>query len=644
MARFNQPRLARLSGWRGLIFPGLLMILSVCLLRLSGWLQMQEWMALDSFSRSCPTFSPPEIITLISVDETDYSSVGEFPLSDAVLLQALESLQEYEPRVIGLNLLRSFTANADENSASAELFKFVQSTPNLVVAERAFASAPTMNTTLPSDLPAERVGFVDSIVDSDGGLRRSLLAARSPDSKLKYSLALQLVKQYLQAEGIPFEVETGIDLNADDSRSIGPIRLGGAELTRLHPNSGGYVRANTEGYQSLIHFCALQKPFETVRLRDLLSGKADKERLHDRIALIGNITTSLKDSFITSSVRETLYSQQLASDSTDTNLIYGVEIQGLVAKQILNSAMERPCMLNSWTDPVEYLWIVSWGLLGIAISIGLKSPWKSGLALTILTLLLMIGGRWLIIEDWWIPVVPTVLALCSAGLVTAFLDWDMRFELAQRKLTVERTYQAVHNGPLQRLATILRGSSTFSSEQMQQQLQALNTEMRNTFEYMRQEANAGSHSLYFANVMLDLRQPLAMLLYQVYDATLDQPLPGFSSVRSYIPPDFECLNQSRFSLEEKRGLCLFLQEALVNVGKYAAGATRIDVVCTAAAQQYRLQVIDNAPGVMRGANIATMPTGEGTRQAVALAQSLGGEFRRLPNSSQGTICELLWPQ
>ena len=541
--------------------------------------------------------------------------------------------------------MRSFTADAEENSPAAKLSSFIQSTPNLVVAERAFASDAGMNVAISVDLPDEQVGFIDLRVDTDGELRRSLLAARSPNNRLKYSLALQLVKQYLQAEDIPFEVDTGIDLKANNTgRSIGPIRLGETELARLHRNSGAYVRANTQGYQSLIHFCELQKPFETVQLRDLLSGQVDVERLRDRIVLIGNITTSLKDSFITSAVRETLYSQRLASDSTDTKLIYGVEIQGLVAKQILSSALDRPCMLRTWTDPVEYLWILGWGLLGIALSVVLKSPWKSGLALTILTLCVVGMGRWLLIKDWWVPVVPTVLALCSAGLVTAFLDWDMRLELSQRKLAVERAYQAVHNGPLQRLATILRGSSTFSPVQMQQQLQALNIEMRHTFEYMRQEANVSSQSLYFANVMLDLRQPLATLLYQMYDATLDQPLPGFSDVRSYIPPDFGCINQSRFSLEQKRGLCLFLQEALVNVGKYAVGATRIDVVCTEASQTYRLQVIDNAPSVRNQADVTAMPIGEGTRQAVAIAQRLGGEFRRSPNSPQGTICELLWPK
>ena len=635
MQRLGQFWLSRFSGWRGLVWPGLLMILLTCLLRLAGLLQMQEWMALDAFSRRCPAIAPPERLTIVSIDETDYRRAGEFPLSDGVLLQMLEALQAYEPRVVGLNLLNAFSEAA---SADAALQDRVRAMPNLVLAERAFASEMTVAPLV--NLPAERVGFIDSMVDSDGELRRAILAARGEDGGLKYSLAMQVVRRYLQDEKIAFEVGADGDVET--------IRLGGVELARLYANSGGYVRANTGvgtgEYQSLIHFCALQRPFETVSLRDLLAGQADEGRLRDRIVLVGNITTSLKDSFITSAVRETLYSQQIAGASTDAKLIYGVEIQGLMAKQLLSSAIDRPCMLQVWLDPVEYLWIAGWGLLGIVVCVLLKSAWKSVLALAGLTAVVVGLSYWLLTVDWWVPVVPAVLALGGAGLVTAFLDWDMRFELAQRKLMVERAYQAVHNGPLQRLAVLLRSAQTFSLEQMETQLQVLNVEMRDTFEYMRREADAGGYSLHFADEMLDLRQPLAVLLYQVYDATLEQDLPGFRSVRSYIAPSFECVSRGRFSLEQKRGLCLFLQEALVNVGKYAIGATRIDVVCAEEEGRYRLKVMDNAPGVRDERDVKVMSIGEGTRQAIALARRLGGEFRRLPNLPQGTICELVWPK
>ncbi|MGB7250113.1 MAG: hypothetical protein WBC73_14335, partial [Phormidesmis sp.] len=157
--------------------------------------------------------------------------------------------------------------------------------------------------------------------------------------------------------------------------------------------------------------------------------------------------------------------------------------------------------------------------------------------------------------------------------------------------------------------------------------------------YMRQDTATRTNSLYIAdNTFLDLQQPLGDLLYQVYDHTLNQPLPGFDTVQTYIAPNFESLSQGRFSSAQKRGLCLFLQEALLNIGKHAIEATRIDVICTVEDLQYCLQIADN------GQNGLATPgkIGQGTRQAVALAQRLGGQFQRRPHLPQGTICELIW--
>ncbi|MGC1308737.1 MAG: CHASE2 domain-containing protein [Phormidesmis sp.] len=654
MQRLQQSLQERLAGWRELLLPGALIIGVVCLLRFIGLLQLQEWMALDSFARRCPAESPPERVVIVSIDETDYQSIGEFPLSNGVLAQALTTLQEYQPRVVGLNILVDTVADTAPDPDQSSLLSLMRSLPNLIVVDRAFSSDPGMNVAPPPGIPPERVGFIDSVTDADGEMRRSILAMRDRAGAVKYSLAVQLVRQYLQAEeqaegSLQSEssARDGLTAQLSQNPAIESIDLGRVDVSKFRPNSGGYVRAEVSGYQTLIHFCALQQPFNTIPLRDLLAGRVAADRLRDRIVIIGNITTSVKDSFITSAVRETLYSQQVAGPPSITKLMYGVEVQGLATKQILSSALDRPCMLLVWPDPVEYLWIVGWGLVGIGTSVLLKSPWKSVLALAVAAGCLITVSYRQLQENWWIPLVPAMLALCGAGLATAFFDWDMRLELRQRKITVERTYEAVHNGPLQHLSVILRGLEGLSPMQLRRQLDALNTEMRNTFEVMRQDVYTGSDRLYLtSNIVLDLQQPLADLLYQVYESVSGLPLPGFANVLSYIRPNFECLRYSRFTPEQKRGLCLFLQEALINVGKYAIGATRVDVVCTAESGYYRLQVIDNGPGFA----MIPPPVGEGTRQSEALAQRLGGQFQRLllrpsPQSPRrGIVCELAWPQ
>ncbi|MEM8806678.1 MAG: CHASE2 domain-containing protein [Cyanobacteria bacterium P01_G01_bin.38] len=631
-------RLSRERLWRELILPGTLIIGLVCLVRLIGLLQTQEWMALDAFSRQCPVQEHPQRITLVTIDESDYEANGGFPISDQVMAQALAKLQAYQPRVVGLDIFRNLPTGAGQ----AELRQVMQSMPNLVAVEVTLNQEPTLNIDPPAWMPADQIGFADLVVDADGKLRRSVSAARDWEGTLKYSLAVQLVRRYLQAEDIPFRHGAGGGSD-EEIRSTDPIRFGQVTLPRFRPNSGGYIRADANGNQMLMHFCMLQKPYATVSLSDLLAGRVEADQLRDRIVIIGTIATSIKDSFITSAVRQTLYSQRVSGPPTPTQLIYGVEIHAHAVKQILSSVLDRPCTLATWPDLGEYLWIIAWGLVGLSISVMLHSPWKSVISLAIATLCVMGIGYGFLNINWWIPVVPTALALVGAGLVTAFFDRDMRLELAQRRIAVERTYEAVHNGPLQHLAAILRslGEHPLTADELRQQLQSLNVEMRNIFEHMRQDATARIDSLYLADsTVLDLRQPLPDLLYQVYEHTLNQSLPGFTSIRTYIPPNFECLTQSRFSPEQKRGLCLFLQAALLNIGKHAVGATRLDVICTEAPRHYQLQIIDNGQGLATG----PVPIGEGTRQAIALAQHLKGRFERRANSPRGVICELVWPR
>ena len=245
---------------------------------------------------------------------------------------------------------------------------------------------------------------------------------------------------------------------------------------------------------------------------------------------------------------------------------------------------------------------------------------------------------------WWIPLVPTLLALSGAGLTASFFDRDLRTLLEQRSLTLKRSFEAIHNGPLQTLAVMLRslGEEELSTEELRSQLQQLNQELRSIPDSLSQEMLSRDDSLCLeGNLVLDLQTPIAELLYQVYDLTLRRNFQGFVTILSFIPPNFEPLEDSHLSTAQKRCLCLFLQEALCNVGKHAKGATRLDVICTRERLWYSLQIIDNGAEIISESNY-TGGRG-GTNQAHEIARQLRGKFRRFPHSPQGTVCELTWP-
>jgi signal transduction histidine kinase len=216
--------------------------------------------------------------------------------------------------------------------------------------------------------------------------------------------------------------------------------------------------------------------------------------------------------------------------------------------------------------------------------------------------------------------------------------------LEQRAQTIERTYEAVHNGPLQELAVLLRADlSQISVNQVRSQLHKINHDLRGIYQAMRMAVGSRQEELYLeGGLTLDLSLPLPELLLQTFDHTLERDFPGFATIQVQITPDLTALATAALAVEHKRGLCLFLQEALCNVGKHALGTTRLSVVCEQTADHYRLCIIDNGQGLTWDTPLITDQ--QGTRQAQALAQQLGGTFRRQPHPPQGTRCELVWPK
>ncbi|MEO1373505.1 MAG: CHASE2 domain-containing protein [Cyanobacteria bacterium J06635_10] len=615
---------------REVILPGSVIIGLVLIVRLTGFLQLYEWMALDYVSRNCfPNDIPPRI-TIVSIDETDLRMLGGFPIADGELAKALRIVNEFKPRVIGIDIFRDLPVG-ENNNLLIQAFKEI---PNIVGIEVALNQEESLNVLPAPSLPPQRIGFADIIVDSDGKLRRSILANRDWDGKLKYSFVTQLARIYLSSLGFDFQ---------HGDRVKNPIKFGSVEIPPFQTNTGGYVNADANGNQMLINFCSSQKLFTNISLRDIFARKFSPNIIRNRAVIFGMTAASTKNTLITSSLKYTLFSSITGQlKSMPNQLIYGVEIHAHALRQILSTVLDKPILLNTWSNFGEYVWIVIWGIIGACLSVILKSPYKSVLSVAIICIVHIIMFYFFLTCGWWLPAVPTCLVFSLAGLTTSFFDRGLRAELKQRRDTIERIYEAVHNGPLQSLAVILRSSEEdFQVERLKEQLQNLNRELRNIFEYLQQQAMNQTSSLYLQNnLFIDLQSPISELLYQVYDQTLNHQLPGFSSLQTYISPYFDCLNDRHFDIEKKRGLCLFLQEALYNVGKHANNATRLDVFCLSRGNFYVLRIIDNGDTTINPPQI--LHEGQGTRQAKALAKQLGGKFQRRKNTHQGTISELIW--
>jgi two-component sensor histidine kinase len=96
---------------------------------------------------------------------------------------------------------------------------------------------------------------------------------------------------------------------------------------------------------------------------------------------------------------------------------------------------------------------------------------------------------------------------------------------------------------------------------------------------------------------LDLKMPLNELLHLVADRTLyNGRYPNLSDLKVKVI-NFQEI-PGVLSIDQKRQLCQFLEEAIGNAGKYAVGATRLQLLGKVQGDVYRLSVEDNGRGVI----------------------------------------------
>jgi adenylate cyclase len=388
--------------WSWIPKAALIVTLAILGVRWSGVMQTLEWNLLDQFFRWQPLTLPDDRIAIISIDEQDLKQVGQWPIPDRILAQALTTLKAQQPQAIGLDLYRNLTVEPGHN----ELAKLFRSTPNLFgvekVIEPRLATSPILQ-------QRGQVGFADQVVDADGKVRRALLTVNLADSDLRQSLASTLALHYLRAKGIPMEQLEG-----------NRIRLGKTIIQRFEPNDGGYVRADSGGYQVLLNYRGTENSFMTFPLRDLLNRKIPPDTFRDCLVLIGTTAESIHDFYYTP------YSNGLFSAPAS---ISGVMLHANIASSLLSAAQDGRSLLRVWPKPLEWLWILGWAGVGATIGLSLNAPVR--FALGILISVVGLGGICYagFLLGWWLPGVPPLLALLGATVLLRLIKSRQRDRL-----------------------------------------------------------------------------------------------------------------------------------------------------------------------------------------------------------------------
>ena len=393
--------------WRGVLITVPSVAGGLLILRLAGVLQLMELVALDQMFRLRPFEPADPRIVLVTVDESDIKQLGQWPMSDAVLAQLISSLKQQQPRVIGLDIFRDLPVEPGHQ----ELAKVFTSTPNLIGIEKIIQTAEGEVIEAPPLLKQrDQASASDLLLDTDGRIRRSLLYLRTQDNRSIFTLGTRLAFAYLEGEGINRQ-----PLNPEETQ----FRLGRAVFTPLQPNDGGYVGVNAGGYQILSNFPKFQKGFRTVSITNVLQGRMPPDLVRDRIVLIGLTAESLKDSFFTSYT-----TNRIAAPA-------GVEVHALLTSQLLSAALDGRPLLNVWSDPIEWLWIVVWSTLGAVIGWTSSSPRQTASRVVLLGIALLGGAYVLFLVGWWLIIIPSLFALVGSAIASnGYLLWENLKEYA----------------------------------------------------------------------------------------------------------------------------------------------------------------------------------------------------------------------
>ena len=412
--------------------PSIVQIVSVVLVSLGvaggviglnhlGSLQGLELGAFDQMVRWQPEVAPDSRLLVVGITESDIHNQKQWPLSDRTIAQLLKKLQQYQPKVIGLDIYRDIPYPPGHEQLRASL-----EAENLIAIMKADSGA-NPGVPPPPGIPKERIGFNDLVVDPDNVIRRNLIYVQQGSEEF-YSFALRVSLKYLAERPFKFQVKPN------------SVQIGDAVLPDLQAKAGAYQieTSETAGWQILLKYNSAKPIAPQISLTDALEGKFAPSLVRGKIVLIGTVAPSAKDLFATP------YSATGKGDFLKS----GVILHAQMISQLLGIVLDNKPQFRFWPEWAEWLWLWGWSILGGILVWRFQRPLFLWLALATALGTLWGISFWLFREAVWIPVISPSLGLfgCAAFLLAYLVFYktyhDLLTGLANRKSLNRQLKQA----------------------------------------------------------------------------------------------------------------------------------------------------------------------------------------------------------
>ncbi len=407
--------------WRFVAITTPVVALAVIAGSTSGWFQLLEWTTVENFFAIRPLEKPEKRILIVTIDEQDITKAKKWPIPDKLLADALKKIRAQQPAAIGMDIYRDLPVEPGYQ----ELVEVMETTPNLIGIKKMLGDERDEVAPPPTLSKLNQVALADLISDTDGKIRRALLSARDKNGGAPLGLAARLSLIYLEKVGINLKVH---------NPQKNSLRLGKAVFYPFTGKEFTHRNSDTGAYQIILNYRHLKKDFDTVNLRDVLSGAVSEEKVRSRIVLIGTTAKSAND------YHNVGYARNLRNKDIR---MAGVIVHAHLVSQILSAALDERPLINVWSFHKEWLWILFWSFIGSYVCWQLlqvncqtkRAFWglpSIGILVAVGALMISSYGSFLI--GWWIPSISPFIALISSAIIAGNLHKQWQLEQANGKL------------------------------------------------------------------------------------------------------------------------------------------------------------------------------------------------------------------
>ncbi|MEO1391415.1 MAG: CHASE2 domain-containing protein [Cyanobacteria bacterium J06634_5] len=384
-------------------------------------------------------------VVIVGIDDDDFVdwNVSGAPpsVSDLRLLQILETINNANPAVVGLDIFREMAEPSDtppgnvlppENSQKPspqkpspqkpstdfmKLRQYLEDETNRVISTCWKVGVKKVaNSQPPFKLTEDNqalVGFSDIVGDTQettvgGRVRRQLFYEENlalSECTVNQSLSYRIAMRYLSSQ---YDIQEGSSEVVNNKK----ITLGKNVFHSIFSNRAGYSTINDGGFQVLINFRA--NSFETSLSASELLKSADtpsqlKDKIEGKIVLVGYTSNNIDSN----------------PDIHDTPIgrMPGAELQAHMIQNIVGPALAQQPSIKAFIPIIDLLLIIFWCYVGGAAVGGIKYSRTLIIAISAAVSVLFVGCFLAFaLVGWWLPLVPSTIGLLTVAGSTVAID------------------------------------------------------------------------------------------------------------------------------------------------------------------------------------------------------------------------------